>query len=151
MFSQVNAIDACICTAAPGAMDDFQTLTQADLQKNMDGKFFGQVNLVLIGQHYLNDKGSFTLTSGIFADIPAKGVTGGAAISGALHSFVLSASLELQRGLRINVVSPGMVEDSAKEYGTLCPHLTPVSMSTITEAYAESVEGSVTGQILRVY
>jgi hypothetical protein len=37
---------------------------------------------VLIDQHYLNNNGCFTHTSGI--------------ISGALHNFVLSAAIELQ-------------------------------------------------------
>ncbi|ASZ09864.1 hypothetical protein CK934_02155 [Chitinophaga sp. MD30] len=109
------------------------------------------MNLVLIGQHYLKDNGCFTLTSGIFADIPHKGITGGAVISGALHSFVLSASIELPRGLRINVVSPGMAEDSAKDFGYLFPNLTPVSMKDLTDAYEKTVEEKITGQILRVY
>ena len=108
MFGQAGRLDACICTAASGAMDDFETLTTVQLLENMQGKLLGQINLVLIGQRYLADGGSFTLTSGIFADEPWKGVTGGGVISGALHSFVLSASIELKRGLRINAVSPGL-------------------------------------------
>lgn len=43
-----------------------------------------------------------------------------AIISGRLHSFVLSAAIELEPGLRINAVSPTMVADSAKDYGYLC-------------------------------
>jgi NAD(P)-dependent dehydrogenase (short-subunit alcohol dehydrogenase family) len=94
LFEQINGLDACICVAASGALDNFQTLTEDELLRNMKGKFFGQANLVLIGQHYLNKGGSFTLTSGVFADHPDKSVTGGGVVSGALHSFVLSAALE---------------------------------------------------------
>ena len=151
MFRKVKGVDACICTAASGAMDDFETLTAEALYDNMKGKFFGQAQLVLTGQRFLNDNGSFTLTSGIFADEPAKCVTAGGVISGALHSFVLSAAIELKRGLRINVVSPGMVEDSAKDYGHLFPDLRPVLMTDITKAYLDSLSTNITGQIFRVY
>jgi len=151
LFKAIKPVDACICTAASGDLDDFPTLTGKKLLANMKGKLMGQVNLVLIGQHYLNDKGSFTLTSGVFADEPYKGVTGGGLISGALHSFVLSAAIELERGLRINAVSPGMLEDSAKDYGELFPGLQPVPMDKVTAAFVSSVETSVTGQIFKIY
>lgn len=113
MYQEVGAIDACVSVAASGALDAFESLTEAELLENMRGKLFGQINLVLLGKAHLADRGSFTLTSGIFADQAWKGVTGGAVVSGALHSFVLSAAIELQRALRINVVSPGMVADAA--------------------------------------
>lgn len=151
LFEQVKMVDACICIAASGPMDDFRTLTEKQLLDDMKGKLFGQINLVLIGQHYLNTGGSFTLTSGIFADEPAKGVTGGAVTSGALHSFVSAAAIELENDIRINCVSPGMVEDSAKAYGHLFPHLHGVSMQRIIDAYVTSVEGTQTGGVFRVY
>jgi hypothetical protein len=37
-----------------------QTLTEQELLENRKGKFFGQANLVLIGQRHLRDGGSFT-------------------------------------------------------------------------------------------
>ena len=117
----------------------------------MRGKFFGQANVVLIGQHYLNARGSFTLTSGVFADEAAKGVTSGGVVSGALHSFVLSAALELQGRFRVNVVSPTMVDDSADEFGHLFPGLRSVSMAELVDHYVECVQGTETGQIIRAY
>ncbi|MBC9797555.1 short chain dehydrogenase [Sinomicrobium weinanense] len=151
LFEQVKGLDACLCTAASGAMDNFRSLTELDLLINMKGKLLGQVNTVLIGQHYLNDNGCFTLTSGIFADRPSKGVTGGGMISGALHSFVLSAAVELERGLRVNVVSPGMAEDSAADFSRFFPDLKPVGMGRIVDAYVETIEKDNTGEIIRVY
>jgi NAD(P)-dependent dehydrogenase (short-subunit alcohol dehydrogenase family) len=97
------------------------------------------------------ERGSFTLTSGIFADRPARGVTGGGLISGALHSFVLSAAIELPRGLRVNVVSPAMAEDSADAYGDSFPDLKPVSMQSLVADYVRCVEGPGTGEIVRAY
>jgi NAD(P)-dependent dehydrogenase (short-subunit alcohol dehydrogenase family) len=151
LFEQAKNIDACICIAASGPLDNFASLTENQLQKDFKGKLFGQINVVLIGQHYLNDNGSFTLTTGIFADKPYKGVTGGAVVSGALHSFVLSASIELPRNIRINAVSPSLIEDSVKDFGHLFPGLQPVSMDRIVKAFTKTVEDTVSGQILRVY
>jgi NAD(P)-dependent dehydrogenase (short-subunit alcohol dehydrogenase family) len=151
LFQQVKNIDGCICIAASGPLDDFASLTEKQLQENLKGKLFGQMNVVLIGQHYLNDNGCFTLTTGIFADKPYKGVTGGAVISGVLHSFVLSASIELPRNIRINAVSPSMIEDSVKDFGHLFPGLQPVSMKRIVDAFVKTVEDSINGQVLRVY
>ncbi len=151
MYKEVGPIDACVCVAASGALDRFANLTEATLLENMRGKFFGQINLVLIGQRYLLDHGSFTLTSGIFADEAWPRVTGGAVISGGLHSFVLSAAIELPRGLRINVVSPTMVADSTEVFSQLFPGMKPVSMDRLIGSYVDCVEGSVTGGIVRAY
>ena len=89
--------------------------------------------------------------SGIFADEAWKGVTGGAIISGALHSFVLSAAIELPRALRINVVSPTMVADSAADFSHLFPGMEPAPMNRITKAYVRCIEGPRTGEIVRIY
>lgn len=151
MYRAAGPIDACVCVAESGALDNFDTLTEATLLENMRGKFFGQINLVLIGKRYLSQGGSFTLTTGIFADEAWPGVTGGAVISGGLHSFVLSAAIELERNLRINAVSPTMVAESVKDYGHLFPGMEPVSMRRLIAAYVRCVEGRRTGEILRVY
>jgi NAD(P)-dependent dehydrogenase (short-subunit alcohol dehydrogenase family) len=151
LFQQVSNIDACVCIAASGPPDHFATLTEQQLLDDFKGKLFGQMNVVLIGQHHLNDHGCFTITSGIFGDVPYKGVTGGGVISGALHSFVLSASIELPRNIRINAVSPGLAEDSTKDYGHLFPGLPAVSMNKLVNAYMKTIEEQINGQILRVY
>lgn len=149
MYRTAGRVDACVCVAASGALDRFSELTEAALYENMRGKFFGQISLVLIGQRYLADNGSFTLTSGIFADEAWPGVTGGAVISGGLHSFVLSAAIELPRGLRINAVSPTMVADSIKDFGHLFPGMKPVPMDRLIAAYVDCVEGRGTGGIVK--
>lgn len=150
-YETAGELDAVVCVAASGPMDNFAQLTSAQLREDMRGKCFGQVDLVLLGQKFLRDGGSFTLTSGVFADIPYRGVTGGAVTSGALHSFVLSAALELPRRQRINVVSPSLVDASAVQYGALFPGLRPVALSAVVGAYVAAVDAGITGQILRVY
>jgi len=151
MYRQVGAVDAVVSIAAHGALDDFHTLTSDALRENMRAKFYGQVDLVLTGQHHCADNASFTLTSGIFADQAWPHVTGGGVISGALHSFALSAAVELRRGMRINVVSPTMVGDSVDEFSEHFPGMRPVPMAQLVDHYLACVEGTDTGRIIRAY
>lgn len=151
MFQQVNEIDACICTAGSGYQGNFQAMTEEHLFPSLKTKLLGQVNVVLIGQHFLSDSGSFTLTSGILADDPARNSACGALISGALNNFMLAASLELKRDIRINVISPGIVEDSFEKYGHEFPGFNSVPMTKVVNAYLKSVEGISNGQILKIY
>lgn len=151
MYREVKLVDGVVCIAAHGDLDDFETLTAAALFDNMRAKFFGQVDLVLTGQHYCADGASFTLTSGIFADQAWPRTTGGGVISGALHSFALSAAIELKRGMRINVVSPTMIGDSVETFSDDFPGMHPVPMDELVRHYVRCVEGDATGQVIRAY
>ncbi|MBC9910093.1 short chain dehydrogenase [Chitinophaga varians] len=151
LYHTVGNIDAVVVTAGSSGMESFQRLQAADVMEAIHSKLMGQVNVVLKGQHYLNDNGSFTLTSGILADEAARDTVAGAIVSGAVNSFVMAAATELQRGIRINAVSPGLAEDSAGAIGHLFPGFNPMPMRRLVNAYLRSIEGVVTGQVLRVH
>jgi len=151
MFKQVGKMDACICTAGTGYYGPFATMTAEHMRPGLEGKLMGQVNLVLIGKEYLSEGGSFTLTSGIASEIPARNGTCVAMINGAINSWVLGAAQELKQDRRINVVSPGLVEDSYDRYRAFFPGYDLVSMGKVVNAYILSVEGAITGKILKVY
>jgi len=151
LFERTGTIDACICTAGTGFYGDFHKMTGEDMMPGIQGKLLGQINLVLIGKQYLSNGGSFTLTSGIAAEYPARNGTCVAMLNGAINSFVLGASQELKNDQRINVVSPGLVEDSAERYGAFFPGYNLAPMQKVVNAYILSVEGAVNGRILKVY
>ena len=46
------------------------------------------------------------------ADHPVESTTSPALVNGGIHSFVQAAALEMKDGIRINVVSSGLVEDA---------------------------------------
>lgn len=151
LFKRLTELDACVCTAGTGYYGDFQTMKEEDMLPGIKGKLLGQVNLVLIGKEYLREGGSFTLTSGIASEMPARNGTTVAMINGAINSFVLGAAQELKQDQRINAVSPGLVEDSLERYGTLFPGYDPVPMSRVVNAYVRSIEGALNGEIIKVY
>ncbi len=107
----------------------------------------GQIKLVLKGQVYLNDGGSFTLTSGSLDRYPVRQGSNAATINAALGGFVRAAAVDLDRGLRINLVSPTLLDESAARLATLLPGHESISSARAGLAYVKSVEGGQTGQI----
>ncbi|MET4081538.1 NAD(P)-dependent dehydrogenase (short-subunit alcohol dehydrogenase family) [Pedobacter sp. UYP30] len=151
MYEELKEVDACICTAGTGFYGDYYAMTEEDLMIGIKGKMLGQMNLVLIGKKYISKEGSFTLTSGIAAEHPAKNGTAVATINGAINSFVLASAQELKNDIKINVVSPGLVEDSFERYGDFFPGYNLAPMKKIVNAYILSVEGAINGKILKVF
>lgn len=149
-FKKVKHFDALICAAGSGHFGPLKSMTTKDFMKGVNSKLMGQVNLVLIGQHHINAKGSFTLTSGILSDDPIVNGANLSTINGAINAFVTGAAVELENDVRINVVSPGVVEDSPALHAAFPGH-TPVAMDKVARAYIRSVLGAGTGQIIKVY
>lgn len=151
MYKSVADIDAVVCAAGGAKFGPFRDLSDDDFYVGIRSKMMGQVNLVRIGQNYLNDGGSFTLTTGILAEEPVFGSTALALVNGALNSFAAAAAMELARGMRVNVVSPTVVEDSTDDFGETFAGYDVAPMSRVVNAYIRSVEGLITGRIIRVY
>lgn len=151
MYKDIPNIDAVISTAGSAHFDHLTNLTPELNEITINSKLKGQVNLVLIGQNYINDGGSFTLTTGIMMDDPILRGSSAAMANGAIAAFVKSAAIELKRNIRINTVSPNVMEESLHKYGEFFKGFNPVSASKVANAYVKSVEGAQTGQIYTVY
>ena len=151
MFESIGNVDAILCIAGEAKWAPFDSLTEDDYYIGLRSKLMGQVNLVRIGQDYLNTGGSFTLTTGILADFPVVMTTSAAMVNGGIHSFVKAAALELKNELRINVVSSGLVEDAVEKYETYFPGHNPIPMKKVINGYVKSVKGNGTGEIIRMY
>ncbi len=151
MFELTGNIDAVICIAGEAKWNKFSSMTEEDFYIGIKSKLMGQVNLVRIGQNYINKNGSFTLSTGILADDPVEKTSSAAMVNGAIHSFVKAVALELENGVRINAVSLGVVEDAYEKYQDYFPGHNPVPMPKVINAYVKSVEGRKNGEVIRVY
>ncbi|MEC5423503.1 short chain dehydrogenase [Virgibacillus sp. C22-A2] len=151
MYKDIPNIDAVISTTGASHFGHLSDLTPELNEVAINSKLKGQVNLVLIGQNYINDGGSFTLTTGIMMDDPILKGSSAAMANGAVASFVKSAAIELKRNMRINSVSPNVLEESLDKYGEFFKGFNPVSANRVANAFAKSVEGAQTGQVYRVY
>jgi NAD(P)-dependent dehydrogenase (short-subunit alcohol dehydrogenase family) len=151
MFESIGKLDAIVCVAGEAKWGAFDSMTEEDFYVGLRSKLMGQVNLVRIGQKHLNTGGSFTLSTGILADDPVVGTTSPAMVNGGIHSFVKAAALELANGVRINVVSSGLVEDAVEKYETYFPGHNPIPMDKVINAYVKSVEGKGSGKTITIY
>jgi NAD(P)-dependent dehydrogenase (short-subunit alcohol dehydrogenase family) len=151
MFESIGKVDAIACIAGEAKWAAFDSMTEEDFYIGLKSKLMGQVNLVRIGQKYLNTGGSFTLSTGILADDPVVGTTSPAMVNGGIHSFVKAASLELGNSVRINVVSSGLVEDAVEKYEAYFPGHNAIPMDKVINAYVKSVEGQGNGKIITIY
>ena len=151
MFESIGNVDAVVCIAGDAKWAAFDSMTEEDFYLGLKSKLMGQVNLVRIGQKYLNAGGSFTLSTGILADHPVELTSSPAMVNGGIHSFVKAVSLEMQNGIRINVVSSGLVEDAVEKYEAYFPGHNPIPMKKVINGYVKSVEGKGTGEIIRMY
>ncbi|MEP5151612.1 short chain dehydrogenase [Planktotalea sp.] len=150
MFDRVQNVDAVVVTAGDAHFARLEEQTPESICFGLQQKVMGQINLVLAGLTRINDGGSFTLTSGVLDRDPIEMGVAAATANGALAGFVVGSSIEMPRQMRINVVSPGLLDVSVARYGQwFCGH-EPVASERVGRAYAKSVEGRLTGQVLIV-
>lgn len=151
LFEKTGTFDAIVSMAGEARWVDFNELSEEDYYIGIKSKLMGQVNLVRIGKNYLTDHGSITLSTGILADDPVAKTTSAAMVNGGIHSFVQAVALEIERGIRVNAVSLGLVEDAYDKYKNFFPGHVPISMKKVATAYERSIYGRDHGKVIRVY
>ncbi|OJJ19911.1 short chain dehydrogenase [marine bacterium AO1-C] len=149
MFKQVGSFDALISTAGPSFVGPWKNLGLREFRTGIEGKLLGQINLVLIGQHYINPKGSFTLISGGLTYEPQLNFANASTANGGVEAFVRAAAIELENEVRINAVSPTVIENSP-QYFSFFPGEIPVTMSRLEQGFRKSVFGANTGQVISI-
>jgi NAD(P)-dependent dehydrogenase (short-subunit alcohol dehydrogenase family) len=151
VFEETLRLDAVIAAAGELHFGPLMDMTSAQLAFSINSKLLGQVNLARYAAKYIADGGSVTLVSGIIGEQPVAGGAIAALVNAAIEGFVLGASVNMPRGIRINAVSPGIVTETKDKYAPLFDGFEPVPARRVAVAYARSVEGAQTGQVYRVF
>jgi NAD(P)-dependent dehydrogenase (short-subunit alcohol dehydrogenase family) len=146
-LAAIGRVDAIVSAAGSAAFKPLAALTDADFEKSLHDKLMGQVNVVRVGGQYIRPGGSITLTSGVLAQEPMPGASAISLVNAGLEGFARSAALELKSGnVRLNVVSPPWITETLV---ALKMDPSPgLPAAEVAKAYAWSVEGGVTGQII---
>ncbi len=150
LFARTGKVDGVVVAAGHVHFAPLNDIEEQHYHIGLNNKLMGQVNVARIAQDYLHDGGSITLTSGFVGDIQIRAGASASMVNGAIEGFVRGAAVELPRGLRINVVSPGLLEASFAALGSFFPGFEAVSAQRVGLAYARSVEGVQTGQVYAV-
>jgi NAD(P)-dependent dehydrogenase (short-subunit alcohol dehydrogenase family) len=145
----IGKVDAIVSVAGSAVFKSLAELTDADFEKSLNDKLMGQVNVVRIGAQHILQGGSIIITSGVLAQEPIPGSAAISLVNAGLEGFGRAAALELQRAqVRVNVVSPPWVKETL-----VALNMDPSSglpADEVAKAYAQTVEGSATGQIIDV-
>jgi len=150
LYQAVGAFDAVAIAAGEIAFAPLSELTAEKWQFSLGSKLMGQINLVQEAIPFINEKGSFTLISGVLNDEPIFAGVAASAVSGALEGFVRAAAIELPKGLRINVVSPTILKESEARLSPFFPGMIPVEGWKVGQAYKRAILGVQTGRVYKV-
>lgn len=149
MYEQVGKVDAVIAATGKVPFKSITELSLEDYRSGIADKVLGQIELVRRGIEFVNDGGSFTLTTGILARAAIPTGTVASVANGALESFAMAAAIEMPRGIRINVVSPSVLVE-ATGYHSYFPGFDQVTLKAVGKAYAKSVNGKKTGHTYEI-
>ena len=150
LFEKTGRVDAIVSATGNLFFGPLATMTDGDFNQGLQDKLLGQIRLALTGQHYLNDGGSITLISGIVAHEPIAQGVNATTVNAGLEGFVRAAACELPRGIRINLISPTELTESAAAYDGFFPGFASVPAASVAQAYRRSVEGIQNGRIYKV-
>lgn len=147
LFKDTGSFDALVCAAGIARFGLLPELSDEDFRLGIAGKLMGQVNLVRVGLDYVNDKGSFTLTSGVLSQQPMPGSSSLSMVNAGVEGFVRAAALEMQRSIRINVVSPPWVRETLEALGMDSSGGMPAER--VARAYQASLTGTRNGNVIQ--
>ena len=150
LFSEIGKVDGIVTATGKLHFGPLPEMSVEQFWVGLRDKLMGQINVVLGAQRYVNDGGSFTLTSGIVGDEPIREGANATTVNLALEGFVRGAAIELPRGIRINVVSPTVLTEALGAYAPYFRGFEPVTAERAAQAYLRSVEGAQTGRVYRV-
>ncbi|MGM0575222.1 MAG: short chain dehydrogenase [Myxococcota bacterium] len=148
LFDEAGKVNAVVCAAGEARFTPLGELTDEDLEASLRSKLMGQVDLVRVARERLADGGSITLTSGVLARQPMEGSAAVSLVNAGIEGFVRVAALESERGVRINVVSPGWVSETMEQMGMDGSKGTPAA--DVAHVYVRAVEGKMSGEVLEV-
>ena len=96
---------------------------------------------------------TFSVSFSIFCTVSCSSLPASVKVTvgGAIEFFAKSAGLEAPRGIRINVVSPTILEESVPVYGDLFPGFSTVSGKEIAKSYQRSVIGLENGHTFKCF
>ena len=152
LFKTVGRVDAVVSAAGEMYTGPLETMTEEQMKFGFMHKLLGQLNVARLAIPFLNDGGSITLSSGLASRIHRPGWSVLSSVNIGIEIFSTVAALEMPRGTRINVVSPGAVTETLARWGGSAP--LPISIGTpaaeVALAYIGLVEGTANGTVVDV-
>ena len=110
LFADLERVDILVTCAGGAVFGDIETLPPSEWKRLFHGRFFGQIYCCHYAIPKMPEGGVILLCSGIAADAHVDHYAGGAALCGAVNGMGKALAVDLaKRGLRVNVLSPGLI------------------------------------------
>lgn len=155
VHAEGGLLDAVVSTAGRAK---FARLDDIDAAKDelsayslgLRDKLMGQVNLALAARAVLKRGGAIILTTGTTSKEPIIGGSSLSMVNGALECWVRATATELRNDLRLNAVSPSLVEGTPAAACAAFPGFAPISGVTLGLAYVRCLRSGLTGQVIEI-
>lgn len=146
LFETIGQFDSLISAVGGDSIFKlFKDLKDQDYRYGFDRKFLSQIRLLECGEKFVRDNGSFVFTSGFLSHYPNQASIATGPLNAAVDTFVKHTAPLLNRGVRLNVVSPAPIVEPGQEGKGL------VTAAETAKFYVEAVESDVTGKVLRAW
>lgn len=149
MYKNTRGIEAVLVATGSTPFKPLEELQTDDFMAGWQSKALSQIDIVLTGLANKSIK-SFTLTSGILSETPVAQGTVASTVNGALEKFVMAAAASASEKVRINVVSPKLLEESRDAYDAHFPGFPTTPAEEVAKAYIQSLEGIESGKVFKV-
>jgi NAD(P)-dependent dehydrogenase (short-subunit alcohol dehydrogenase family) len=145
MYLETGEINGVISASGKAAFGSVASISDDDLRLSLHNKLGGQINLVRFGIPFLKEKGFFTLTSGDLSTKPNSESSLITTVGIAIEGFARASSLSMPKDLRINVVSPSLIRESAEKFNL--PLEGSIPAADVALWYLESLSDSYNGMV----
>ncbi|WP_460799061.1 short chain dehydrogenase [Microbacterium sp. GXF0217] len=149
LFTRIGDVDAVVTTLGSSPFRPVDELEPGDFRAALDDKTLGQISVATVAARHLRDGGSITVTTGVLSTQPVPTGATATVANGALNAYVGAIAPYLGRGLRINALSPNVLQESPGYHASF-PGFTPVAAADVARAYADVIEGDASGTVVAV-
>ncbi|MCL2470186.1 MAG: short chain dehydrogenase [Propionibacteriaceae bacterium] len=155
VLASVGPLDAIVSVAGRAnfvALKDVEPVAgdESKYALGLQDKLMGQVNLALASRGVIRPGGAIVLTSGTTAVDPILGGSSLSMVNGALEAWVRAAATEWPDAVRINLVSPSLVEGTPAEAIKAFPGWPIITGEQLGLAYIRCLRSGITGQTVTI-
>jgi NAD(P)-dependent dehydrogenase (short-subunit alcohol dehydrogenase family) len=118
LIDSVPSLDVLVTCAGGAVFGPVEQVPTKAWRELFEGRFFGQLSACHYAVPKMKPGSSILFCSGIAGHAALANYAGGAGLCGAVNAMGRSLAIELApKGIRVNVLSPGLTRDTAIDWG----------------------------------
>ncbi|KFA87391.1 SDR family NAD(P)-dependent oxidoreductase [Archangium violaceum] len=118
LIDSVESLDILVTCAGGAVFGPVEQVPMKSWRELFEGRFFGQLSACHYAVPKMKPGSSIMFCSGIAGHAALANYAGGAGLCGAVNAMGRSLAIELApKGIRVNVLSPGLTRDTAIDWG----------------------------------